>query len=289
MFCSQYLSKFNAQNPATIAGPMFEKLCTSRFYFESFLFGLFLRCVAHCACQTSRIENHQGDTEYVIQSWGKNIWAMLHFPLLVIFKTTIQHPVRSFTIELGPPAHIIYVKRLDLASRRFSRSNCRLALWVCIWFSFGMFLKNVSALDCVCSDIFGTFSLRKLKCFKQASAVKKELWGHGNGIIRLDLNSLLSVSRAELMIDRDSWGHLYSTVRGEILWFFLKDGLLRQHLPRMTSFAKVRRRSDTVLVFTINHAYYRLEVVACMALSAPYDQSKSVGSGGGTVAKLKLK
>jgi len=32
------------------------------------------------------------------------------------------------------------------------------------------------------------------------------------------------------MINRDSWGHSYLTVRGEILGF-VKDGLLRKHLP----------------------------------------------------------
>jgi len=31
------------------------------------------------------------------------------------------------------------------------------------------------------------------------------------------------VSRAEVMINRDSWGHSYLTVRGEILGF-VKDG-----------------------------------------------------------------
>ena len=45
------------------------------------------------------------------------------------------------------------------------------------------------------------------------------------------------VSRAEVMINRDSWGHSYLTVRGEILGF-VKDGLLRKHLPRMFSLIK---------------------------------------------------
>ena len=46
---------------------------------------------------------------------------------------------------------------------------------------------------------------------------------------------ILLVSRSEVMINRDSWGHSYLTVRGEILGF-VKDGLLRKHLPRMFSF-----------------------------------------------------
>ena len=49
--------------------------------------------------------------------------------------------------------------------------------------------------------------------------------------------SSVVVSRAEVMINRDSWGHSYLTVRGEILGF-VKDGLLRKHLPRMFSLIK---------------------------------------------------
>ena len=39
------------------------------------------------------------------------------------------------------------------------------------------------------------------------------------------------------MINRDSWGHLYLSDRGEILGP-LKDKLLRKHLPRMFSLIK---------------------------------------------------
>ena len=39
------------------------------------------------------------------------------------------------------------------------------------------------------------------------------------------------------MIKRDSWGHSYFIVRGEILGF-MKDELLRKHLPRMFSLIK---------------------------------------------------
>ncbi|CAA6674301.1 unnamed protein product [Spirodela intermedia] len=39
------------------------------------------------------------------------------------------------------------------------------------------------------------------------------------------------------MIKRDSLGHSYSVVRGEILGF-TKDGRLRKHLPRMFSLIK---------------------------------------------------
>ena len=40
-----------------------------------------------------------------------------------------------------------------------------------------------------------------------------------------------------VMIKRDSWGHSYSIVRGEILGF-TEDELLRKHLPRMFSLIK---------------------------------------------------
>ncbi|TNV71344.1 hypothetical protein FGO68_gene4563 [Halteria grandinella] len=39
------------------------------------------------------------------------------------------------------------------------------------------------------------------------------------------------------MINRDSWGHQYLIVRGEILGF-VKDQLMRKHLPRMFSLIK---------------------------------------------------
>ncbi len=60
------------------------------------------------------------------------------------------------------------------------------------------------------------------------------------------------------MINRDSRGHQYSIVRGEILGF-IEDQLLRKHLPRMFSLIIERklgdrRRSDTVVVLTINYA-----------------------------------
>jgi hypothetical protein len=43
--------------------------------------------------------------------------------------------------------------------------------------------------------------------------------------------------KAKVMINRDSWGHWYSAVRGEILGF-AEDQLVRKHLPRMFSLIK---------------------------------------------------
>ena len=44
-------------------------------------------------------------------------------------------------------------------------------------------------------------------------------------------------SKAGVMVDRDNWGHLYSTVRGEILGF-VEDRQMQKHLPRMFSLIK---------------------------------------------------
>ena len=95
------------------------------------------------------------------------------------------------------------------------------------------------------------------------------------------------------MINRDSRGHPYSIVRGEILGF-IEDELLRKHLPRMFSLISERklgdrRRSDTVVVLTINYADSGSVGVTILTPSAPYEKSKFLGSGGSMVARRKLK
>ncbi len=52
-----------------------------------------------------------------------------------------------------------------------------------------------------------------------------------------DFGLILLVSKAEVMINRDSWGRLYSVARGEILGF-TEDKLLRKHSARMFSLIK---------------------------------------------------
>ena len=74
--------------------------------------------------------------------------------------------------------------------------------------------------------------MRKLECFKQAFALNTPAWNNNIG-----LRFYLVGSRARVMINRDSWGHSYLAVRGEILRF-VKDELLRKHLPRMFSLIK---------------------------------------------------
>src|SRR6185295_3242272 len=94
------------------------------------------------------------------------------------------------------------------------------------------------------------------------------------------------------MIDRDSRGHSYFIVRGEILGF-MKDEQLRKHLPRMFSLIKNESwGSKTIrylLVSTINDADQGSADVAYRTPPAPYEKSKSLGSGGSMVARLKLK
>ncbi|QHO49834.1 uncharacterized protein DS421_1g17440 [Arachis hypogaea] len=94
------------------------------------------------------------------------------------------------------------------------------------------------------------------------------------------------------MINRDSRGHSYFIVRGEILGF-MKDEQLRSICQgcfiNQERKLGARRRSDTVLVSTINDADQGSADVAFRTPLAPYEKSKSLGSGGSMVARLKLK
>ena len=75
-------------------------------------------------------------------------------------------------------------------------------------------------------------TLSKLECSKQAYALNTLAWNNTIG-----LWPILLVCRTGVMIKRDSRGHSYFIVRGEILGF-MKDELLRKHLPRMFSLIK---------------------------------------------------
>ena len=78
----------------------------------------------------------------------------------------------------------------------------------------------------------GVVTLSKLECSKQAYALNTLAWNNTIG-----LWPILLVCRTGVMIKRDSRGHSYFIVRGEILGF-MKDELLRKHLPRMFSLIK---------------------------------------------------
>ena len=75
-------------------------------------------------------------------------------------------------------------------------------------------------------------TLSKLECSKQAYALNTLAWNNTIG-----LWPILLACRTGVMIKRDSRGHSYFIVRGEILGF-MKDELLRKHLPRMFSLIK---------------------------------------------------
>ncbi|KAK7383766.1 hypothetical protein VNO78_29448 [Psophocarpus tetragonolobus] len=60
-------------------------------------------------------------------------------------------------------------------------------------------------------------------------------------------------------------------------------------LKKLETKVVARRRSDTVLVSTINDADQGSADVAFRTPLAPYEKSKSLGSGGSMVARLKLK
>ncbi|WZY93749.1 hypothetical protein YC2023_066078 [Brassica napus] len=81
------------------------------------------------------------------------------------------------------------------------------------------------------------------------------------------------------MINKDSRGHSYFIVRA-----FAKDVFINQERK-----LGAQRRSDTVLVSTINDPDQGSADVALRIPLAPYEKSKFLGSRGSMVARLKLK
>ncbi|MCB5290565.1 hypothetical protein LG954_11010, partial [Bifidobacterium longum subsp. infantis] len=77
-----------------------------------------------------------------------------------------------------------------------------------------------------------SFTVKKLECLKQAFALNTLAWNN-----KIGLWCYFVGLRSKVMINRDSWGYSYLIVRGEILGF-MKDELLRKHLPRMFSLIK---------------------------------------------------
>ncbi|KAK8660401.1 hypothetical protein V6N13_051327 [Hibiscus sabdariffa] len=78
----------------------------------------------------------------------------------------------------------------------------------------------------------GAVTLKKLECSKQAYACI-----HLHGITSQDSDPIVLAFRIGVMINRDSRGHSYFIVKGEILGF-MKDEQLQKHLPRMFSLIK---------------------------------------------------
>jgi hypothetical protein len=75
------------------------------------------------------------------------------------------------------------------------------------------------------------FYFEQIRVFQAGLCLNTLAWNNGKGLS--SFYWLLSL----VMINRDSWGHSYLIVRGEILGF-IKDGLMRKHLPRMFSLIK---------------------------------------------------
>ena len=94
------------------------------------------------------------------------------------------------------------------------------------------------------------------------------------------------------MVERDSWGHSYSVVRGEILGF-MEDERVRKHLPRMFSLIKTKVGGSKTIRYrrSLNHKTMpaRDRRTSVATPSAPVEKSKPLGSGGSMVARLKLK
>ncbi|WZZ15301.1 hypothetical protein YC2023_108390 [Brassica napus] len=81
-----------------------------------------------------------------------------------------------------------------------------------------------------------------------------------------------------------SRGNSSSNSRRTTAKAFAKDVFINQERK-----LGARRRSDTVLVSTINDADQGSADVAFRTPLAPYEKSKFLGSGGSMVARLKLK
>ncbi|KAL9413900.1 hypothetical protein AB3S75_040124 [Citrus x aurantiifolia] len=100
----------------------------------------------------------------------------------------------------------------------------------------------------------GAVTLKKLECSKQAYALYTLAWDNIIGFRRTTAKA------------------------------FAKDVFINQERK-----LGARRRSDTVLVSTINDADQGSADVTFRTPLAPYEKSKSLGSGGSMVARLKLK
>ena len=74
------------------------------------------------------------------------------------------------------------------------------------------------------------FYFEEIRVFQAGLCLNISAWNNGIGFVLL-------LVIGHLMINRDSWGHSYSFVRGEIHGLD-EDELMRKHLPRMFSLIK---------------------------------------------------
>ena len=100
-----------------------------------------------------------------------------------------------------------------------------------VWLTCVILWQDGAVLNWAVS-LLHTVTLNKLECLRQTFVLNTLAWNNEDG-----LRSFFVGSRTRVTINRDSWGHSYLIVRGEILGF-VKDELLRKHLPRMFSLIK---------------------------------------------------
>ncbi|KAK0594548.1 hypothetical protein LWI29_017193 [Acer saccharum] len=104
--------------------------------------------------------------------------------------------------------------------------------------------------------------------------------GHASSAVTL---KKLECSKQAYALDTLAWDNIIG-FRRTTAKAFAKDVFINQERK-----LGARRRSDTVLVSTINNDDQGSTDVTFRTPLAPYDKSKSLGSGGSMVARLKLK
>ncbi len=130
------------------------------------------------------------------------------------------------------PAPIAYIKVVavkKLVVGFLSPHSGRLCLWPVCYSGFGGILAGGPRGVPPSRLRLHPFTVKKLECLKQAFALNTLAWNN-----KIGLWCYFVGLRTIVMINRDSWGYSYLIVRGEILGF-MKDELLRKHLPRMFS------------------------------------------------------
>ncbi|CAL0302114.1 unnamed protein product [Lupinus luteus] len=99
-----------------------------------------------------------------------------------------------------------------------------------------------------------------------------------------ELRLVLQATYSSRELQEGNWNPMLTIMLKRQLHAFAKDVFINQERK-----LGARRRSDTVLVSTINDADQGSADVAFRTPLAPYEKSKSLGFGGSMVARLKLK
>ena len=134
----------------------------------------------------------------------------------------------------------------------------------------------------------GAVTLKKLECSKQAIALDTLAWdniiGFRSYCVGLRDRSNDEQGQSGAVVFHSQRGNSWIYERRTTAKAFAKDVFINQERK-----LGARRRSDTVLVSTINDADQGSADVALRTLPAPSEKSECLGSGGSMVARLKLK